>query len=62
MFLCMAAHGWAGEYAAELTAKAHNPTKLSKIFSRARLVAYRYCIDEHDALHHLISHDKLKDI
>ena len=62
MFVKLIAWGWSGEYADELNAKANNPAQLSKIFSRARLVAYRNCISIHDALNHLISSGKLGNI
>lgn len=59
MFLSLISWGWSGKYADELTAKANDPKQLAKIFSRVKLVAYRNCIDEHDALYHLISHGKI---
>lgn len=59
MFITLIAWGWSGEYAAELTAKANDPKQCAKIFNRVKLVAYRNCISEHDALHSLINRGKL---
>lgn len=59
MFLALIAWGWSGEYADELTAKANNPKQCAKIYNRVKLVAYRNCISEGDALFSLISRGNL---
>lgn len=51
--------GWNGEYAAYLLSKANDLKECAKIHKRVRLVAYRACISEGDALVHLIGHGKI---
>lgn len=62
MFVALINWGWSGEYAEELTAKANDNKTLVKIQNRVKLVAYRNSISEHDALNHLISSGKLRNI
>lgn len=62
MFIALINWGWSGEYAEELNAKANDNKTLTKIHNRVKLVAYRNSISEHDALHHLISSGKLRNI
>lgn len=59
-FLALISWGWRGQYAEELTEKANNPEQLAKIFNLTKLVAFRNSISLGDALHHLISHNKIK--
>lgn len=69
MFLAVIATGWTrydettGDWThdltAELTAKANDPKQCAKIFNCVKLVAYRNCISEHDALHSMINRGKL---
>lgn len=61
-FTALVGWGWSGEYAAELIDKANEPLRLAKIFKRMKLIAERNFISDGDALHHLISHNKLADI
>lgn len=60
MFLLVIKNGWScGDLTDGLTAKANDPKQCAKIYNRVKLVSYRNCINEHDALHILISRGKL---
>lgn len=69
MFLAVITTGWArydektGDWThdltGELTAKANSPKECAKIYNRVKLVAYRNCISEHDALCNLIRRCKI---